>query len=153
MYNIKRITPQPLYTSPAIRIESAMTADSVSQQQNTTIREHEATADPTTDAARDHFDRAIAWLQQSEWDKARGDLASAAKGGVDVAAVFMKTYGDAGDFEDAFDVELPPDIADIVDPISEEEDAAFAKELEEAIGSDLVSEECVMAILRGEDAC
>ena len=153
VYNVRHIIPQPLHKSPANRIESAMTTDSVSQQQNTTIREHEKTLSPDADAARDHFDRAVASLRQSEWDKARADLASAADAGLDVASVFTQTYGDAGDFEDAFDVDLPPDIADIVDPISEEEDAAFAKELEEAIGSELVSEECVMAILRGEDGC
>ena len=129
-----------------------MTADSVSQQPNTTIREHEATAGPTTDAARDHFDRAVAWLQQSEWDKARADLASASENGLAVAAVFIETYGDAGDFEDSFDVELPPDIADIVDPISEEEDAALVRLSEEGLKTELVSRECVMAILRGEDA-
>ena len=48
-------------------------------------------------------------------------------------------------------VELPPDIADILDPISEEEDAALVKAMEEGLESELVSEECVMAILRGED--
>ena len=130
-----------------------MTADSVSQQPNTTIKEHEETPGQPTDAARDRFDRAIASLRQSEWDKARAALASAVEGGFDVAAVFIDTYESAGEFEDAFDIELPPDISDIVDPISEEEDAAFVKELEEAIGSELVSEECVTAILRGEDAC
>ena len=75
----------------------------------------------------------------------------ASESGFDVAAVFVGAYEGAGEFEDAFDVELPGDIADIVDPISEEEDAAFAKEMEEARDSGLVSEECVMAILRGED--
>ena len=48
-------------------------------------------------------------------------------------------------------VELPPDIADIVDPISEEEDAALVKAMEEARDSGVVSRECIMSILRGED--
>ena len=48
-------------------------------------------------------------------------------------------------------VELPPDIADILDPISEEEDAALARLTEEGLESELVSRETVMAILRGED--
>ena len=49
------------------------------------------------------------------------------------------------------DIELPPDIADILDPISEEEDAALVRAMEEGLESEPVSEECVMAILRGED--
>ena len=128
-----------------------MTADSVSKEPNTTIKEQEATLSPGTDLARDYFDRAIARLRQSEWDKARADLASASESGLDVAAAFIDTYESAGEFEDAFDVELPGDIADIVDPISEEEDAALVKAMEEGLESELVSEECVMAILRGED--
>ena len=83
--------------------------------------------------------------------QARADLASAIEGGIDVAAVFIETYGDAGEFEDAYDVELPGDIADIVDPISEEEDAALVRLTEEGLKTDLVSRECLMAILRGED--
>ena len=128
-----------------------MTADSVSKEPNTTIKEQEATLSPGTDLARDYFDRAIARLRRSEWDKARVDLTSASERGLDVAAAFIDTYESAGEFEDAFDIELPPDIADIVDPISEEEDAALARLTEEGLKSELVSRETVMAILRGED--
>ena len=84
-------------------------------------------------------------------NKARADLASASERGLDVAAIFVETYESAGEFEDAFDVELPPDIADILDPISEEEDAALVKDMEEGRNSGLVSRECIMSILRGED--
>ena len=129
-----------------------MTADSVSHQPTTTITEQEETLSADTCTARDHFDRAIAWLRQSEWDKARADLKSAGEGGLDVAAIFIDTYESAGEFEDAFDIELPPDIADIVDPISEEEDAALVRLSKEGLKTELVSRECVMAILRGEDA-
>ena len=128
-----------------------MTADSVNKEPNTTIKEHKATLSPGTGSARDYFDRAIARLRQSEWDKARADLASASDRGLDVAAAFIDTYESAGEFEDTFDVELPGDIADIVDPISEEEDAALARLTEEGRNSGLVSRECIMAILRGED--
>ena len=128
-----------------------MTADSVSKEPNTTIKEHEETLSPGTGPAKDHFDRAIASLRQSEWNKARADLASASERGLDVAAIFVETYESAGEFEDAFDVELPPDIADILDPISEEEDAALVRLTEEGLKTGLVSRECVMAILRGED--
>ena len=128
-----------------------MTADSASQKPNTPIKEQEATLSPGTGPARDNFDRAIAWLRRSEWDKARADLASASESGLDVATAFIDTYESAGEFEDAFDVELPGDIADIVDPISEEEDAALVREMEEGRNSGLVSRECIMSILRGED--
>ena len=47
-------------------------------------------------------------------------------------------------------MELPGDIADIVDPISEEEDAALVRLTQEGLKTDLVSRECLMAILRGE---
>ena len=128
-----------------------MTADSASQKPNTPIKEQEATLSPGTGPARDNFDRAIASLRQSEWNKARADLASASERGLDVAAIFVETYESAGEFEDAFDVELPGDIADILDPISEEEDAALVREMEEGRNSGLVSRECIMSILRGED--
>ncbi len=128
-----------------------MNSDLDSQERLTATRKHDETLSPGTDAVRDYFDRAIARLRQSEWDKARADLASAIEGGIDVAAAFIETYGDAGEFEDAYDVELPGDIADIVDPISEEEDAALVRLTQEGLKTDLVSRECLMAILRGED--
>ena len=37
-------------------------------------------------------------------------------------------------------IELPPDIADILDPISEEEDAALARAIEEGLNSDKVEQ-------------
>ena len=85
-----------------------------------------------------HFNRAIDWLRLSEWDKARADLTAASGGGLDVAAAFIANYKSAGEFEDAMDIELPEDIADILDPISEEEDAALAKAIEEGLISDKV---------------
>ena len=129
-----------------------MTANSDREEPNTTTKAHEKALSPGTDPAEVHFNRAIAWLRLSEWEKARADLTSASERGLDVAAIFIETYNDAGDFEDAMGVELPPDIADMIDPISEEEDAALVKAMEEGLESELVSEECVMAILRGEDA-
>ena len=128
-----------------------MTANVDREEPNTTIKEHEKTPSPGADPAETHFNRAIDWLRLSEWEKARADLTSASDGGLDVAAAFIATFNDAGDFEDAMGVELPADIADMVDPISEEEDAALVKAMEEGLESELVSEECVMAILRGED--
>ena len=115
-----------------------MTANVDREEPNTTTKEHEKVLSPDTDPAKTHFNRAIAWLRLSEWDKARADLTSASDQGLDVAAIFIETYNDAGDFEDAMGVELPEDIADILDPISEEEDAALVKAMEEGLNSDKV---------------
>ena len=128
-----------------------MTANSDNQERLTTTKQHQVAESPDSDPAMDYYDRAIASLKRSEWDKARADLSAAVERGLDVAATFIETYKSAGEFEDSFDVELPPDIADILDPISEEEDAALVKAMEEARNSGVVSRECIMSILRGED--
>ena len=125
-----------------------MTANSDNQDRLTATRKHQQTPTPASDPARDHYDRAIASLQRSEWDNARTELSAAIEKGLDVAATFMKEHRGAGEFEDAFDVELPPDIADIVDPIGEEEDAALVRAMEEARDSGLVGRDCIMSILR-----
>ena len=128
-----------------------MTANLDREEPNTTIKESEKALNSGADPAMTHFNRAIAWLRLSEWEKARADLTAASDGGLDVAAAFIKAYKSAGEFEEAMDIELPEDIADILDPISEEEDAALARAIEEGLGSEPVSRECIMAILRGGD--
>ena len=125
-----------------------MTANSDNQDRLTATRKHQPTPSPDADPAKDHFNRSISRLRKSEWDKARSELTAAQDGGFDVAATFMREYKSAGEFEDSFDVELPPDIADIVDPISEEEDAAFVRAMEEGRDSGFVSRDCIMSILR-----
>ncbi len=117
-----------------------MTANLDREEPNTTTKQHEKTLSPGADPAKAHFNRAIAWLRLSEWDKARADLTSASERGLDVAAAFIKAYKSAGEFEDAMGVELPEDIADMLDPISEEEDAALARATEEGLNSDKVEQ-------------
>ncbi len=129
-----------------------MTANSDRQEPNTTTKESDIALSSGTDLREIYFNRAIAYLRRSEWDKARADLTSASERGFDIAAVFIAIYKSVGKFEEAMDIELPEDIADLVDPISEEEDAALAKAIEEGLGSEPVSRECIMAILRGGDA-
>ena len=126
-----------------------MTADS-DRQEPTTTKAYGKARNSADGLA--HFNRAIDWLRLSEWDKARADLSAASERGFDVAAAFIETYKSAGKFEEAMDIELPEEIADILDPISEEEDAAFAKAIKEGLGSEPVSRECIMAILRGGNA-
>ena len=98
-----------------------------------------------------YFNRAIAHLCLSKWDSARSDLSDAQDNGLDVTAVFISEYKSAGTFEDAMGLELPDDIADILDPITPEEDAYLARATEEGLKTENVSRECIMAILRGED--
>ena len=140
MYNQKPSIPQARNRILRQQIESAMTANSDRQEPNTTTKESDIALSPGTDPAMPHFNRGIAWLRLSEWDKARADLTSASDGGLDVAAAFIKAYKSAGEFEEAMDIELPPDIADILDPISEEEDAALARATEEGLNSDKVEQ-------------
>ena len=115
-----------------------MTANLDREEPNTTTNDYEIALNPGSDPAKAHVDRAIACLRRSEWDKARADLTSASERGFDIAAAFIATFNDAGDFEDAFGVELPPDIADMVDPISEEKDAVLARATEEGLNSDKI---------------
>ncbi len=126
-----------------------MTANSDNQDRLTATKKHQPTPNTASNAARDHYDRAIDSLRKSEWDNARAELSAAMEKGLDVAATFMQEHKSAGEYEDAFDVELPPDIADIVDPISEEEGAALVRAMEEARNSGFVSRECIMSILQG----
>ena len=117
-----------------------MTANLDREKPNPTLKESDIALSSGTDPAMPHFNRAITWLRLSDWEKARADLMAASDGGLDVAAIFIETYNDAGDFEDAMGVELPEDIADILDPISEEEDAALVKAMEEGLNSDKVEQ-------------
>ena len=115
-----------------------MTANLDREEPNTTTKEHEKALSPGTDPAMAHFNRGVACLRRSEWEKARADLTSASERGLDVAAAFIAIYKSAGEFEEAMDIELPEDIADMVDPISEEEDATLARAIEEGLNSDKV---------------
>ena len=111
-----------------------MTANFDEQERKTATKAHGKASERDDGVAC--FESAIDWMRLSEWEKARADLKSAIERGVDVAALFVDAYGDAGEFEEAVGVELPGDIADIVDPISEEEDAALVKHMEEGLASE-----------------
>lgn len=126
-----------------------MTADLNRQELNTVIRDCHNALEAGIDEPKAYFNRGVAWLCKSEWGKARADLATADELGFDVAATFVDNHKSAGAFEDAMGIELPTDIADILDPISEEEDTAFAKAIMEERGSGFVSERRVMEILWG----
>ena len=87
-----------------------MTADSERQEPNTTIKEHEETLSPGTDPAKTHFNRAIAWLRLSKWDKAQVDLVTASSMGADIIALFHAEHRSIVAFEKKASVKLPREI-------------------------------------------
>ncbi len=61
------------------------------------------------------YNRGEAWLHLGEWENARIDLDIAASLGVDIPASFHTDYQDAADLERRSNMELPEDIAKILD--------------------------------------
>ena len=55
--------------------------------------------------------RGIVWLVLQDWNKARADIASAKRIGLDVSTWFHKLYKSVADFERIIDAKLPEDIA------------------------------------------
>ena len=58
-----------------------------------------------------YYNRGLAWLQLSEWEKAKIDLGTARFRGGDIVAAFQKIHGSIADFEQESDVTVPKDIA------------------------------------------
>ena len=61
-----------------------------------------------------YYNRAEVWLHLKEWDKAKADLITAKKKGVDIGAAFRNDYKNIAAFERANQVKLPEDIAMLV---------------------------------------
>ena len=66
------------------------------------------------DYANAYYNRAEVWLHLKEWDKAKADLITAKKKGVDIGAAFRNDYKNIAAFERANQVKLPEDIAMLV---------------------------------------
>ena len=64
--------------------------------------------------AEAYYNRGEVWLRQREWEKAKTDLITAKKMGLDVVAAFRSTYRNVTAFERANQVKLPEDIAALV---------------------------------------
>lgn len=58
-----------------------------------------------------YYARGIAWLKQSEWDKAKADLAVAKEMRFNIAATLRREHGGIANFEQKYDIVLPNDIA------------------------------------------
>ena len=61
-----------------------------------------------------YYNRAEVWLHLKEWEKAKADLITAKKKGVDIVAAFRNEYKNIAAFERANQVKLPEDIAALV---------------------------------------
>ena len=61
-----------------------------------------------------YYNRAEVWLHLKEWEKAKEDLITAKKLGVDIVAAFRNDYKNIAAFERANQVKLPEDIAALV---------------------------------------
>ena len=65
--------------------------------------------DPQLDLA--YYNRGVAWLHQREWAKAKVDLMTAKRIGMDVIAAFHNSYKNVETYEQRHRVKLPEDIA------------------------------------------
>ncbi len=61
-----------------------------------------------------YYNRAETWLHLREWEKAKEDLVTAKKQGVDIVAAFRNEYKNIAAFERANQVKLPEDIAELL---------------------------------------
>ena len=87
-----------------------MTANLDREEPTTTTKVSDIALSPGTDPAKAHFNRGIAWLRLSEWEKARADLTSAGRMGADIVALFHAEHRSIATFEKKANVELPRDI-------------------------------------------
>ena len=87
-----------------------MTANSDNQERLTATKNHQVAESPASDPARDYFNRAVASLKRSEWDKAEIDLSTASHMGKDIVALFRAEHGSIAAFEKEENVRLPREI-------------------------------------------
>ena len=61
--------------------------------------------------AKAYYSRAMVWLRQQEWGKAKADLTDAKDMNIDIIVLFHNDYQSVQDFEKQIGVKLPDDIA------------------------------------------
>ena len=66
--------------------------------------------------AEPYNNRGRVWLQLGEWGKAKEDLLTAEKMGMDIIAAFRSNYDSVLDFEQKNGVKLREDIAEMLTP-------------------------------------
>ena len=78
------------------------------------IKEYSTAIELIHDFADAYRNRGIAWLHLRDWEKAKEDLTVATELGVDIVALFIRTYESIEGFEQTYNVKLPKDIAEIL---------------------------------------
>ena len=95
--------------------------------------------------------RGITWLGLSKWEKAMSDLTTAKNKKADIVAFFHEDSKSVADFEEKMNVQVPEDIAEMLEPITEEEDAALSQAISEGLDTEPVSKQSVLNLLRDMD--
>ena len=79
------------------------------------IQDYTRAIDLNPDYAAAYCNRGEAWLHLDEWDKAKADLTAAQDMGFDIAASFRNDYESVAAFERQHDIQVPPDLAEILE--------------------------------------
>ena len=64
-----------------------------------------------------YYLRSKEWLRLREWEKAKSDLLAAKENGMDIVATFRDFHTSVRNFEQQYDVNLPQDIAAMLQPV------------------------------------
>ena len=68
------------------------------------------------DYANAYSNRGLAFLHLQKWEKAKEDLSIATNMGVDIITLFRNLHSSVADFEQKYNVKLPPDIVAMLTP-------------------------------------
>ncbi|MDE0012179.1 MAG: tetratricopeptide repeat protein, partial [Candidatus Poribacteria bacterium] len=80
------------------------------------IRDYNTAIQIQPDYTYAYYNLGITWLRLQEWEKAKSDLTTAQNMGVDIITSFHNDYVSVADFEQKTDIQLPPDIAEMLTP-------------------------------------
>ena len=80
------------------------------------IEDYDKAIERKPDYAGAYCYRGFALLHKGEWDKAKADLTVARNLGLDIIASFQSDYENVADFEQKNDVQVPPDLAEMLTP-------------------------------------
>ena len=80
------------------------------------ITDYNRAIDLNRDFAGAYINRGKAWLHLGQWENARLDLLTAQGMGMNIIVSFHHNYGSISDFEQKYNIQLPPDIAAMLTP-------------------------------------
>ena len=80
------------------------------------IRNYTQAIEFKSDYAKAYSNRSMALLRLQEWEKAKSDLTTAKKLGINIIAAFHSDYVSISDFEQKLGIQLPEDIASLLTP-------------------------------------